>query len=219
MAEPQWERTAKTKMGIYLTSIETAFILKSVDFDHKTIADLGSGGGKFSILALRKSAYVISLDRDLGSLKWLKSRDHSSNVILGDVTALPLRENTVDILFLIEIFDYVTETKTLLREMYRILKEQGSLILSFGNTSSLKSRLRRLRKKYYVQDAYSYGEAVQLLNRFNFRIIQEEGYNWLLLNRESNNKFIPFFGKIVRLLRLDKLSVISPWIIVCASKC
>jgi ubiquinone/menaquinone biosynthesis C-methylase UbiE len=219
VVEPQWERAAKTKMGLYLTKIETAFILKSVNFErHKTIVDLGSGGGKFSKLALQKNAHVISLDRDLNSLKWLKSRDHSSNVILGDVATLPLRENTADCIFLIEVFDYVSETKRLLGECYRILKKQGLFIFSFGNTSSLKSKLKQLRKEYYMQDTHSYHETIQLLN-FNFKIICKEGYNWLFLNRESNNQFIPFLGKIVKLLRLEKLLVISPWIIVCASKC
>ena len=145
--EPNWERAARTKMGIYLTTIETTFILKSIDFDHyKVVVDLDSGGGKFSILAFQKNAYVISLDRDLNSLKWLKARDHSSNVVLGDVRALPLRENIVDSMFLIEVFDYISETKTILAVSYRILKKKGLFIFSFGNTSSLKSKLKQLRK-------------------------------------------------------------------------
>jgi len=219
MIEPNWERVARTRMGVYLTTIETNFILKSMDFDcYRVVADLGCGGGKFSLLALKKNANVISLDRDLKSLKWLKFKNRSSNAILGDVRVLPLRENIVDTIFLIEVSDYISETKILLKECCRILKREGILIFSFGNTSSLKSKLKKLRKEYYMQDDHSYREIIQFLNCFGFKIVCEEGYNWLFFNRESNNPLIPFFSKIIKLLKLEKLREISPWIIVCAKK-
>ena len=206
-------------MGLYLTSIEKNFILRSFNFDrHITLADIGSGGGKYSILGLQKNAYVISLDRDPDSLKWLSYRNSSSNAILGDAGALPIGENTVDYILLIEIFDYASDPNTLLKECHRILKRQGLLIFSFGNTSSLKSKLKQLRKEQYIQYVCSYREVIRLLNDFNFKIIRKEGYNWLFFDRHSDNKFIPFLGRWVKALRLERLLSLSPWIILCVSK-
>lgn len=219
VVEPHCERISKTQMGLYLTDIETSFIKKSVDFNQiRIIADLGCGGGKYTLLALQNNANVISLDKDLNSLKWLKQRTNLSNVILGDVIALPLRKNLVDGIFLIEIFDQIRETETLLKECRRILKKDGKFILTFRNSSSFKSKLKQLRKTRYYQDTHSYREIMLFLKDLEFEIIRKEGYNWILLNRDSNYPIIPLLGKIIKTFRLHKLPSISPWVIVYVSK-
>ena len=217
--EPQWERTAKTKMGTYLTSIETAFIKKTVDFTKiRLIADVGCGGGKYTRIAMQNNAEVISLDRDLNSLKWLKQTSPNANPVLSDAASLPLRENFFDGMFLIEIFDYIPQTQMLLQECKRVLKQDGTFIFSFGNTNSLKSRLKQLRGSRYMQDRRSYKEVTQMLKTLNFEITQKTGYNWMLMDRQSNNPLIPLLGKLIRLFRLQKLPAYSPWIIAAASK-
>jgi hypothetical protein len=47
-----WETAARTKMGSYLTSVEMAFFLKSINFSKcRLVGDIGAEAGKFSLLA------------------------------------------------------------------------------------------------------------------------------------------------------------------------
>jgi hypothetical protein len=55
--ETHWEKTAKTRMGKYLTRVETDFIFNSVDpAKMHTIMDVGAEAGRFSLLAADKNA-------------------------------------------------------------------------------------------------------------------------------------------------------------------
>ena len=69
-----------------------------------------------------------------------------------------------------------------------------------------------------MQDRRSYKEVTQMLKTLNFEITQKTGYNWMLMDRQSNNPLIPLLGKLIRLFRLQKLPAYSPWIIAAASK-
>ena len=58
--ETHWEFAAKTKMGKYLTNLETDFISKSIDLSRAniTIMDVGAEAGRFSLLAANNKANV-----------------------------------------------------------------------------------------------------------------------------------------------------------------
>jgi 2-polyprenyl-3-methyl-5-hydroxy-6-metoxy-1,4-benzoquinol methylase len=73
-AETHWEKAAKTRMGKYLTNLETVFISKSINLaqENITVMDVGAEAGRFSLLAANSKVTVVSLDVDSYSLKRLK---------------------------------------------------------------------------------------------------------------------------------------------------
>lgn len=61
--ETHWEKAAKTRMGKYLTSLETDFILSAIDpAKSNVIVDVGGEAGRFSLLAANRKVTVISVD-------------------------------------------------------------------------------------------------------------------------------------------------------------
>ena len=49
--ETTWEKAARTRMGKYLTRIETSFVIDSITgLRPQVIMDVGAGAGKFSLL-------------------------------------------------------------------------------------------------------------------------------------------------------------------------
>ena len=71
--ETHWEKAAKTRMGKYLTRVETDFILKSITPSNVHAAmDLGAEAGRFSLIAKEADAVTISIDIDSHGLKRLK---------------------------------------------------------------------------------------------------------------------------------------------------
>ena len=210
--ETHWERAAKTRMGKYLTRMETEFIFKSVKQSQThTIMDVGAEAGRFSLIGADKKATVISIDLDSYGLKRLNLKNKTVNAIQADARKIPLKDGTCDAIFMIEVLDYITDLDEALMECYRTLKSNAPLILSFGNKSSFKSQLRELRGKSYK---HSYGRVMQSLSKTGFVVVRRMGYNWLPFGRTSESRLIPFLAGLEKLFALRRIPRLSPWVIV-----
>jgi ubiquinone/menaquinone biosynthesis C-methylase UbiE len=188
--ETHWERAAKTRMGKYLTRMETGFIFKSIEPSQTcTVMDVGAEAGRFSLLTSNSEATVIGIDVESYGLKRLKRKAKDINVIQADARKIPLKDGVFDAIFMIEVLDYITELGEALTECHRTLKSNAPLFLSFGNKSSLKSQLRELREKAY---RHSYNRVMQCLSKIGFVVIRKIGYNWLLFGRTSESRLVRF---------------------------
>lgn len=210
--ETHWEYAAKTRMGRYLTQVEVNFILETVNLKRlKLLLDVGAEAGRFSVFASGKKVDVIGIDIDLYGLKRLKLKDRKVNVIQADAQSIPLKDETVDSVFMIEVLDYIPELYSTLAESRRILRQEGSLVLSFGNNSSPKGKLKKLGGKSY---AHSYQDVIGALRKSGFRITKKTGYNWLPFGRTSENFLVPLMARAERFLGLRRVTRYSPWVIV-----
>jgi ubiquinone/menaquinone biosynthesis C-methylase UbiE len=215
-AETHWEKAAKTRMGKYLTQVETCFIQNSIDLSHvNTIMDVGAEAGRFSQLSKTDNAETISIDIDSYGLKRLKLKAKSTNAVQADARKLPVKDEAFDAIFMIEVLDYIPELDQAFAECYRTLKLNATLIVSFGNNSSVKSKLRQLSGKSYQ---HSYSKVMQTLSEAGFSVKRKTGYNWLLFGRMSENHLVPFLARMERLVGLRRIPSLSPWVIVHAVK-
>jgi len=203
-------------MGKYLTRMETNFIFNSVDPSQMhIIMDVGAEAGRFSMLAADTNATVIGIDIDSYGLKRLKLKTKHVNIIQADARKIPLKDETFDAIFMIEVLDYIPEVDEALSECHRTLKSNAPLILSFGNKSSLKSKLRELHGKSY---RHSYGMVMRCLSKTGFAVRRKIGYSWLPLGRTSESRLVPFLAVIEKLFALRRIPSLSPWVIVHAVK-
>jgi len=203
-------------MGKYLTQVETRFILNSIDLSQaNAIMDVGAEAGRFSQFSKNNNAETISLDIDSYGLKRLKLKAKNTNAIQADARKTPVKGETFDVIFMIEVLDYIPELDQALAECHRILKPNASLILSFGNKSSLKAKLREISGKSYQ---HSYRKVIKALAETGFSIKKKTGCNWLLFGRMSENRMIPILARIERLFGLRRIPSLSPWVIVHATK-
>jgi ubiquinone/menaquinone biosynthesis C-methylase UbiE len=214
--ETHWEKAARTRMGRYLTRIERDFIFRSITQKQTcVIMDVGAEAGRFSLQISDRKATLIGIDIDSYGLKRLRLKNKNVAVIQADARKIPLKEGTFDAIFMIEVLDYITELNETLFECHRTLKADGSLFLSFGNKSSLKSRFRELRGKSY---RHSYNKVLRSLSKTGFITAREMGYSWLPFGRTSESRLIPFLAKIERILALRRVPMLSPWVIVYSVK-
>lgn len=167
------------------------------------------------MMAVQRNVNVIAIDIDSHGLKRLRSKNKFVDVVLADATNIPLRANILDAAFMMEVLDYIPELETVLSECSRILKSGGSLVFSFGNKASLKSKLRELHGKHYM---HSYRKVVQSVDKSGLQVVKKEGFNWLPFNRTSGNPLIPLLAKIEKLFGLRKICRFSPWVLIYAVK-
>jgi ubiquinone/menaquinone biosynthesis C-methylase UbiE len=212
-AETHWEFAAKTKMGEYLTNLETDFISKSIDLSQSNIRvmDVGAEAGRFSLLAANSKAFVVSVDVNSYALKRLKLKNKEVNIIQADAKHLPLRDTLFDVVFMIEVLDYIPQLDQALSECKRTLKSNASSILSFGNKSSLKAKLKAMQGKSY---RHSYKEVMQCLSKTGFLVKKKTGYSWLPFGRTSQSGVVPFLALFERFFGLRRVVRFSPWVII-----
>ena len=200
-------------MGKYLTNLETDFISKSIDLSQAniTVMDVGAEAGRFSLLAANNKATVVSVDVNSYALKRLKLKNKEVNIIQADARQLPLRDGVFDVVFMIEVLDYIPELDQALSECKRTLKTNGSSILSFGNKSSLKAKLKAMQGKSY---RHSYKEVIQCLSKTGFLVKKKTGYSWLLFGRTSQSGLVPVLARFERFFGLRRVVRFSPWVII-----
>jgi ubiquinone/menaquinone biosynthesis C-methylase UbiE len=215
--ETHWEKAAKTKMGKYLTRVETDFISQSFDVQQEniTVMDVGAEAGRFSLFSTKNKATVVSLDIDSYSLKRLKRKNKDVNIILADARKLPLKDEVFDAIFMIEVLDYIPELESAFQECKRTLKPNASCFFSFGNKSSLKAKLKEIRGQSYL---HSYKNVMGALSKTGLTAKKKTGYSWLLFGRTSENSLIPALATIERYLGFRRIPRFSPWVIVQMTK-
>jgi ubiquinone/menaquinone biosynthesis C-methylase UbiE len=214
--ETHWEYAAKTRMGKYLTHLETDFISKAID-PSKTgvVIDVGAEAGRFSLMAAKSSITVTAIDIDAYSLRRLKLKNKNVAVIQADARKIPFKNESFDGVIMVEVLDYIPQLDEAMGECYRILKSGAPLVLSFGNQSSLKAKLRGLRGKSYQ---HSYMKVTRCLVQTGFEVTGRLGYSWLPFGRTSQSKLVPVLAGAERVFGLRRIPRLSPWVILSALK-
>ena len=107
----------------------------------RCIVDLGCGTGRFSpSLAERFAARVIGIDPSMKMLAeaWSnRIRTTSVVYICASGEAIPLRENSADLIFISMAFHHFTQPRQVARECARVLRQRGRLFLRTGCSDSV----------------------------------------------------------------------------------
>lgn len=210
--ETHWEMAAKTRMGKYLTKTEKDFIFKAVDFSKtQLVLDVGAESGRVSLFALNTKTSVVSIDIDTVSLRRLKQRTKQAFIVAADARKLPFKDGVFDATFMIEVLDYIPELEDALNECHRTLTPNSSSVLSFGNKSSFKAKIKGLKGKSYL---HSYKSVMQSLFKTGFTIKAQLGYNWLPFGRISQNAMVPVLAWLEWVFGLRKVKRYSPWVMM-----
>lgn len=160
--------------------------------------DIGSGRGDFLPMLLDVSKKVFALDFAEKLLKYSKKEIGSNRVshICGDAEKIPFSSNTFDLVLGIQVIGHTSNPNIMLKEINRVLKKGGILILSTGNPLSFshiwKTTYRILEKRFenfskfltrnrkfwikeqgHIRD--SYFDLKEKLQKSGFRIEEVEG--------------------------------------------
>lgn len=109
--------------------------LAQVSVTDKVCADLGCGTGFISLALAERARLVFSVDTSVNMLKVLKRtalNDGRSTIypIKGSMEDIPLFDHSADAVFSNMSLHHVKDAPLAIREMYRILKPGGTLVIS-----------------------------------------------------------------------------------------
>lgn len=136
---PAWRRS---RLGRITEALEVEAILRAAgELSGQDALDLGCGDGRYAVALARRGGRVVGVDRSLPALRGA-SRSVAGSVArptlaAGDALRLPFADASFDLVVAVTVLCFVTSPELVLREVERVLRPGGRLVLGeLGRRSS-----------------------------------------------------------------------------------
>jgi SAM-dependent methyltransferase len=118
------------------------------------LLDIGSGAGVGAALIARTASidHVVCIDLSVPALAEVGKRGFSPLVASAEGHKLPFPDKTFDIVMIDEVIEHLVDTDSIMEEIYRVLMDQGQLLISTPNLASWFNRVALL---FGIQPAFS----------------------------------------------------------------
>jgi SAM-dependent methyltransferase len=103
--------------------------LSEIGLHDKVLLDIGAGGNPISMGLKCKQTITVDIRADA-----------APSLVCNFIDGIPLSDNSVDVAIAGEILEHLTDARRFLREVRRVLRSDGYLLLSVPNIVSLKYR-------------------------------------------------------------------------------
>jgi ubiquinone/menaquinone biosynthesis C-methylase UbiE len=166
---------------------------------NKVVLDIASGEGYGSFLLSKSATKVFGVDIDEKSINHAKVKYASSENIefnVGSTDAIPLKDNSVDVVISFETIEHHDKHDLMMREVSRVLKKNGVLLISSPEKSIYSER--DPNNPYHIKEL-ALADFSDLLKR-NFKNVQLFNQRFVigslihLMNEDSASKFNMFDG-------------------------
>lgn len=116
--------------------------LLHLNLDGKKVLDLacGSGGLTRKLKRICRSATIFGMDFNAKAISYAKTRDSGVKglkYLVGDAENIPFKDNFFDIVIGLDMLDHIPDYKKSMREINRVLKKDGDVVLTVENHHSL----------------------------------------------------------------------------------
>ena len=181
-------------MGMSLDVIydEVVNVLRRKKADQGLLLDFGAGRGQF--LEMIKSQFEFELHgidlmhTQLEGIQWFV---HDLN------QRFPLGENNYDVVTAIEVIEHLENPRHMLRDLFKVLKPGGRLVVTTPNNESWRSLLSYVVRGHFVAfTESSYPAHITALNRMDLiRILKESGFEDIEFSY-TNEGMLPKVSKL-----------------------
>lgn len=110
-------------------------VLSKVNVKNKVTADLGCGSGFITLALAEDSSIVFSVDNSVNMLTELKKNVNNKSLnnvypLKSSLTDISLFDESIDAVFINMALHHIKDAGRAIKEMHRILKKGGSLVIS-----------------------------------------------------------------------------------------
>jgi len=146
----QYDRWFTTPIGALVKKFEGELLLDLLRPSRgEIILDAGCGTGVFTLDILSFGPRLIGLDISLPMLRRSgeKAKGYPFQMALGDISNLPFAENSFDKVVSVTAFEFIEDAKGALRELFRVTKKRGCIVVATLNSLSPWAFRRRAEAK------------------------------------------------------------------------
>lgn len=108
------------------------------------VLEIGAGTGRFTMPLCRKTrAHITALDlsQDMLMLAQCKKLSERVNWVRGSAESLPFGSSTFDCIFMVFTLQHIADRTEALREIYRVLRPQGKLVIGAASHGQFKREI------------------------------------------------------------------------------
>ena len=129
--------------------------LKSVLEKNEDVLEIGCGEGYGSFIISEMVRHVTALDNNSDVIKYAKSKYNKDNLDFVHVEGLtlPFTDSSFDTIVLFQVIEHIEKDEAFLKEIRRVLKNSGRLILT---TPNREHRLKPGQKPWYKHHVREY---------------------------------------------------------------
>ncbi|ABL83715.1 MULTISPECIES: class I SAM-dependent methyltransferase [unclassified Nocardioides] len=99
----------------------------------RVVAEIGCGTGFGLARVVDGAERAIGIDLDEANLREARRRAPACQFVCGDATALPLQDQSIEVLVALEMIYYIEDQPLFFREAARVLRLGGKLLLTMPN--------------------------------------------------------------------------------------
>jgi len=185
----------KNLAGRYFMSrkIQTITKLGNLKGNEKMI-EIGCANGPYTFQFSSKGFSMTGLDLSEKNIKEAKKRNillkKGCEFFVGDAHNLPFKDETFDVVVSISAIRYVPNPEKAIKEMYRIVKKGGTVIVDFPNKKSpwFKHLKPMIAQTSHIHDNhYTVSEVKSMFSDSNFSNVENE---IILFTWKSTPKFL-----------------------------
>lgn len=186
-----WETFWKNKKQIeevYSNEDRIYLNLRQVtEIPGKKILEVGAGSGRDSFKLADEQGTVFVLDYSPQALKIIQELNKNSEdqvyLILGDAIQIPIRDESMDVVFHQGLMEHFKEPLSLLQQQFRILKRGGFLLVDVPQKYHIYSLIKHILiffNQWFAgwETEFSIRQLKKLLERSGFSIRHQYG-RWM----------------------------------------
>lgn len=187
------------------------------NFNGEKYLDVGAGTGQ-NTLAFSEVKDIFPIDISKIALKYLS--ENNSNVVGGDITKLPYKDNSFDGAIMLDVLEHIEDHENVMKELSRIIKKKGKLIITVPAHKFLWSyhdlalhHKRRYGKKEFIDVVENNGFIIEKISYwdmflFPVAIIGRKIKSFLGSNGSDIRKVPePFNSMLFNMMRLENLMI------------
>lgn len=200
---------------------------------HLIILDVGCGDGTHSLMYTHyHKASVVGVDI-ISHSNWKTIKNESLiHFIVADANHLPFREFSFDVLTMTEVLEHLDDDETYLKNVNKILKNKGILIITTPNGARITSLIARIGiflKKIMKggfnpgdhRREYSCWELVKVLSKNGFRLKCHSYVSFCpylpIFNKVSQKRALRLFNLLDNIFNNNLLAPLLRWGLVAVS--
>ena len=193
-----------TDFGKKVDLIEKEIIKDIIsEISRDQMLELGCGTGHWTEFFLKEGFELTALDISEPMLELARAKGLNAKFIKGDTVKLPFADETFRVIASITMLEFVQNQDVVLREMYRVLKPGGYLILGSINASSILGKNKESDEVFKNAKLLTYSELTQKLQlfgaaKFGFGVYLNSDFRIVDNEQEANSVEPVFMAAIVQ---------------------
>ena len=145
-----------------------------VDLTGKVILDAGCGSGYSSQLIMRtfQPGELFAFDIMSEEVALARQRGLAANIFIGDVADIRLPSEKFDAVFVFDVLHHVPGWRIALKEINRVLKPCGVLLVQEPNKKALDEVERYFKIHHPEESKFEWPEFTEALKESGFRVLE-----------------------------------------------